>query len=519
MIGSSQSNPPKRNQELLLATLRVVIGWHFLYEGWTKLINPAWSAGGYLRSATGPLAGAFHWLASQTNFLGVIDALNVWGLFLIGLALMFGLLVRLAAIGGVTLLGMYYLAHPPLFSPVPAGAAEGEYLIVNKNLVELLALVVVWAYPARTFGMAALLDEWKRKRGTTPSAAKAAPAEPGGLSVAHAAGAGSRRRVLQSLLVLPVFGGFVAAVLKKHGWRSFEEIHLRSRPDPRNIVVASATTKRFQYSTLRDLKGHVPHTRIGNLRVSRLILGGNLIGGWAHARDLLYVSNLVQAYHTRSKIFETLDLAEACGINALITNPVLCEVINDYWRAGGKIQFISDCGFGNILDMVRKSVDRGACSCYIQGGTADGLAAKGKFDLMAKALELTRQNGVPAGIGAHKLATVQGCVEAGLRPDYWMKTLHPLTYWSAKVQPEHDNSWCEDPEATIRYMAALEAPWIAFKVLGAGAIKPEFGFRYALENGADLLCVGMYDFQIVDDVNIFLAVLNGNLRRQRRWYA
>ena len=68
-------------------------------------------------------------------------------------------------------------------------------------------------------------------------------------------------------------------------------------------------------------------------------------------------------------------------------------------------------------------------------------------------------------------------------------------------------------------MKNLKQPFIAFKILAAGAIHPEDGFRYAFENGADFICVGMYDFQIVDDVNIALNVLSDNLQRERPWIA
>ena len=138
---------------------------------------------------------------------------------------------------------------------------------------------------------------------------------------------------------------------------------------------------------------------------------------------------------------------------------------------------------------------------------------------MAKGLDLIRKNKLPAGIGGHKLSTIQGCVEKGLRPDFWMKTLHRVDYWSAKTEPENDNIWCNDPEACIAYMRELKEPWIAFKMLAAGAIHPKVGFKYAFEAGADFICVGMYDFQIVDDVNLAHAVLNGSLVRQRNWCA
>jgi hypothetical protein len=315
--------------------------------------------------------------------------------------------------------------------------------------------------------------------------------------------------------MLPVFGGFVFAVLKKMGWESYERKHLQDSLD----AVTGATVKSFNYSKLKDLKGTLPFGHIGDLKLSRVILGGNLVGGWAHARDLIYVDKLVKSYHTKDKIFETFYLAEKCGINCFLTNPVLCEIISEYWkRAIGKIQFISDCAYkGDVIAGIKMSIDNGAHSCYVQGGIADQLVKDGKLELMAQALELIKQNRLPAGIGAHSLETVKACVDYGLKPDYWVKTLHPLNYWSAKAEPEHDNIWCTNPEETIAYMQNLDQPWIAFKILAAGAIQPNVGFQFAFKNGADFICVGMYDFQIVDDVNIALEALAQSLPRERRW--
>jgi hypothetical protein len=284
--------------------------------------------------------------------------------------------------------------------------------------------------------------------------------------------------------------------------------------------LAKADEPAVSQKPVPNLKGQMPYGNIGKMKLSRMILGGNLIGGWSHSRDLIYVEALFKAYHTRSKIFETLELAEACGINAFLTNPLLCDVIGDYHRNGGKIQFVSDCGQDPVLEAVQKSIDHGAAACYIQGLIADQLVQDKQFDTIAKALELTRRNGLPAGVGAHKLETIKACVDKGLRPDFWMKTFHQLNYWSARPgEPEHDNIWCDSPEATTAYMHNLPEPWIAFKTLAAGALLPESGFRYAFENGADFICVGMFDFQIVDDVNTGLAVLNSGLTRSRQWRA
>ena len=100
-----------------------------------------------------------------------------------------------------------------------------------------------------------------------------------------------------------------------------------------------------------------------------------------------------------------------------------------------------------------------------------------------------------------------------------MKTLHHGNYWSAKPKDQCDNIWCEHPEETAAFMKGLGQPWIAFKTLAAGAIHPEAGFRYAFQHGADFICVGMYDFQIVDDANIALAALAESRQRERPWRA
>ena len=75
------------------------------------------------------------------------------------------------------------------------------------------------------------------------------------------------------------------------------------------------------------------------------------------------------------------------------------------------------------------------------------------------------------------------------------------------------------PAKTQEYMKEVKKPWIAFKVLAGGAINPKDGFRYALENGADFICVGMFDFQIVDDVNTVTEILSDLKARTRNWYS
>lgn len=507
---------------LALTLMRIAIGWHFLYEGVAKLLETNWTAAGYLQESTGPLAPAFHWLAEQGTLLKVVDQLNIWGLTLVGLCLMLGLATRLSALGGMALLVLYYAANPPLARSFDWVPTEGHYLLVNKNLVELLALGVVLVLPSTALGLDGLIGACCRRRkpaGEVPTVTPPTIVQPAACEPAF-----SRRRLVVTLAGVPFVGGFVIAALKRHGWVSFEEKLIGAK---KADATSGATLKINLSRSLKELKGTLPQGKIKDLSLSRMILGGNLMGGWAHARDLVYVSSLVKAYHHRMKIFETFRIAEACGVNTILTNPIMCEVIGDYWRStGGKIQFISDCAGKDFMKLIQKSIDAGASACYVQGGVADGLVAKGQFDQIAQALELIRKNGLPAGIGAHKLETVKGCRDKGLVPDFWMKTLHHGKYWSSFGGEEekdfaHDHFWCQKPDEVISYMKEVREPWIAFKILAAGAIRPRDGFRYAFEGGADFICVGMYDFQMVEDVNIALDVLaaKAKFKRQREWRA
>ncbi|MDP6634853.1 MAG: hypothetical protein QGG42_08155 [Phycisphaerae bacterium] len=327
-----------------------------------------------------------------------------------------------------------------------------------------------------------------------------------------------RRKFLGSLAAGAGLAGLAAS-----GSAEEKQLSAELASDKKTKVdTVTAATKKFNWTTLKDRKGKSPSGLVGDLKLSRIVMGGNLIGGWAHARDLIYVSKLVKAYHTRTKIFETLRLGEACGVNTIIINPIMFKTMKDYWKnAGGKMQFISDCGGGELMTTIKKSIAAGASSCYIQGGIADNMVRSGQFDRIAQAVELIRKSDMPAGIGGHKLETIKACVEKGIKPDYWMKTLHHIDYWSAKPKKQRDNIWCEKPKETVEYMEKLPEPWIAFKVLAAGAIHPKVGFKYAFENGADFICVGMYDFQVVEDVNLVVDIFKNKKKpkRTRPWRA
>jgi thiosulfate dehydrogenase [quinone] large subunit len=132
-----------RAQMIAIVALRVLIGWHFLYEGLSKLTTPGWSASGYLLQSRGPFAGLFRWMAADPNVLANVNLLNKWGLTAIGLGLILGCFTRVASAAGLLVILLFYLCNPPFVGYFYAIPTEGSYLVVNKNLVEAAALAVV----------------------------------------------------------------------------------------------------------------------------------------------------------------------------------------------------------------------------------------------------------------------------------------------------------------------------------------------------------------------------------------
>ena len=148
-----------------LVVLRVVIGWHFAYEGLSKLSNPNWTSAGYLLDSQGFMQNFYFALANNPFCLQIVDFMNVWGLIAIGLGLILGLFSRFALWSGILLLALYYLSHPPFTGLTYAMPMEGSYLIVNKTLIEMVAMVVLLCFPtSRIIGLDRLIFGSKKHK-------------------------------------------------------------------------------------------------------------------------------------------------------------------------------------------------------------------------------------------------------------------------------------------------------------------------------------------------------------------
>ena len=139
-------------QKISLFLLRISLGWLFFWAGITKVLNPAWSAAGYLKGAK-TFTGFYQWLATE-SLLPFTNFVNEWGLTLLGVALIFGIFVRLSSVLGAVLMFLYYL--PILQFPYP----NLHSFLVDEHIVYIFALLVLASASAgRVWG----LENWCSK--------------------------------------------------------------------------------------------------------------------------------------------------------------------------------------------------------------------------------------------------------------------------------------------------------------------------------------------------------------------
>jgi hypothetical protein len=267
---------------------------------------------------------------------------------------------------------------------------------------------------------------------------------------------------------------------------------------------------RSEYGKAKEPVAGLQRGKFGKYDVSRLIIGGNLISGSAHAGELLYQSALMTHYFNTEKILGTWSLAEQNGINTTLmrADPHIMEHYQKFTRErNGKLHWIAQSApeQGDPVENAKRARDHGAIAMYHHGGVSDHLVKEGKVAEIGRALEGMRNAGLMAGIGAHLIPTIQACVQAKIEPDFYMVTVNQAGYYTS-------------PAAEVeQFMSTIKQPWIGFKTLGAGRVNPPGGFHHAFQRGADFIAVGMFDWQVRDDAAHVQEMLAKGIARDRAW--
>lgn len=354
----------------------------------------------------------------------------------------------------------------------------------------------------------------------------------------------SRRELLGTLGALPLVG------LGASRLGAGEARSTGGNGSGRGPAILITESDRREFERVRDLdlsspeavakQRTMPTAKIGDLSVSRLVCGSNLISMNMHARDLDYVKDLASHYNTEDRVLLTLKKLEEQGCNAIVlkSHNFRRFRLSRYWDEwGGKMHWIADVITTKIGEFERKldeHLELGASAAYVWGGASDIWYHEKQPESIVKAWEMIRDRGVPAGICAHRLEPLRFLEKEGVRPDFYMKTLHHDRYWSAHPRENrefiemyranrrehdryHDNMFCRDHDETIEFFRECPVPWIAFKVLAAGAIPPKEGIGGAFRGGADFICLGMFDFQVDEDVKITRDAIAAARNRKRPW--
>ena len=431
------------------AILRIVIGWHFLYEGlWKLMQTDGWSCVSYLGAAQGPLAPVFKWMATQGWLVALGDRAVMFGLVAIGLALMSGVLARVAALFGIVLMAMFYCCQPPEPFAEAFSGADGRFFVLERNAIEALGLLLIAVTPC-----------WR----------------------------GFLRTLLPGAFALAIFGGCFY-------------LHYRAGAFKKVEAVTSATVKVHEFTALAALKApFAEKAKVGGVEISRLALGGDLIAGHAHARDLIWTDEFMRRYNSGATLPRTVRYCLHCGIDTVFAEPQFLAPMRAAAKAvGGVLKFFANCA--DAKDAVL-AAQGGAKGVYLRPETADALAKRGDGAGLKAAFAALRDTKLPVGVGAEDVATVKFCVANGIVPDFWVLAYHALNYPAATMETKCNNIWCVDPAAAAAYMKSRPEPWVAIRGLAGGAIDPAKAYKFAMDGGAVAVAIDLLDYRIVETVN------------------
>ncbi len=248
----------------------------------------------------------------------------------------------------------------------------------------------------------------------------------------------------------------------------------------------------------------LPTMKIGDIEVTRLIVGSNPFTGKSHL-DKATDSDM-KDYFTEEKAYEMLDRCVDAGINAVQSrgNMPTMGLIFRYRNAGGKLMWLAQTGknlttYEEELDELMKYAPSAVC---IHGELADDLYLSGNIDKLGGLLDKIRRKNIPCGICAHFPEVLAYAEEKGLKPDYYMASLYNLSQpdRSHDVNPTGERFEDSDIPKMYQVIRNLSAPTFALKILGAGRrcadqeqVRNAFIEAFKSMKPGDGVLVGMFD--------------------------
>jgi hypothetical protein len=201
-------------------------------------------------------------------------------------------------------------------------------------------------------------------------------------------------------------------------------------------------------------------------------------------------------YYTPERIKETWRLAEAAGINTMITNnetPHVLQAVREYLGSGGKLQWIAQVANRMNADMfsaVDEAVKFGAKAFYFHGGMVDDLYGARDEKTLRSWIRHARSHKIPVGTAGHAPETHRWIDEMGL------VDFHAVAFYNCGSlhSGKGHNFKLADAFRAVECVQKLKKPCIAYKIMAAGRIDPVMAFEFAFENikPGDAVNVGMY---------------------------
>jgi hypothetical protein len=257
--------------------------------------------------------------------------------------------------------------------------------------------------------------------------------------------------------------------------------------------------------------------KIGDVKVSRFILGSNPFSGFSHQGPEMDLK--MMSYYTADNIKKALREAEKLQINTLIgrTDHHVMRFLLEYWDEGGSLQwFAQTCPFVGPQEFcVERAIKGNARACHIHGGVMDHLFAQGKAEEIIPVVKMIRDAGLLAGVAAHNPKVIRWA-EKNLDADYYL-----CSYYNPEPRNEkagHDPSaeelyLDEDRISMTKLIPDLSKPVVHYKVMAAGRNDPDEAFSFAVGcmRPGDAVCLGIYNEDypgmLTENVHLFLEKL------------